>query len=53
MAIPTWFRADFAITARSSNKHMEIIIQLNNWEIFASFQADKSCPKKHTALNVL
>lgn len=50
MAIPTWFTADFAIR---NSKHMEIIIQLNNWENFASFQVDEPCPKKHSPFNKL
>lgn len=53
MAILIWLRAAFAITARSSSKLVGIIIPLSNWEIFANFQADESCPKNHTALNLL
>jgi len=53
MVIPNWFTADFAIRTRSSNKHVEIIIQLNNWEIFAGFQVGESWPKKRIAFNVL
>lgn len=53
MVIPNWFTADFAIRTRSSNKHVEIIIQLNNWEKFAGFQVGESCPKKRIAFNVL